>query len=267
MKIPTVILLLFAVASGAHAGETAWQQVDENARLRLVFSDTREPDGSTWAAIEIDMPSNTKTYWRVPGETGIPLQLDVGGSDGIDGFDIVWPFPVRETDKGYLDHVYYGHVVLPVRLQATSDTPFLEIEMTLGVCSDVCVPVVAGFSHQLSFRRADAGHALRIRQALAEAPLPYPGELEPFGEAHFDPQTRRLAVALAAPDFPHETTIADIRGELTLLGPGEPSGDGAHLLFPVFANGGAPELAGKSVTLTFMTPDGPYELTRQIGTP
>ncbi|WP_404405918.1 protein-disulfide reductase DsbD domain-containing protein [Pelagibacterium halotolerans] len=253
------------MTNASYAGETEWQSVGENSRLRLVFSDVREGDGSTWAAVEIDMPPRTKTYWRVPGETGIPLTLDISGSQGINALDVVWPFPVRETDGGYLDYVYYGHVVLPIKLQTTGDAPVLEAEATLGICSHICVPVVVSFTHQLAFDAADTGHSLRIRQALAETPLPWDGNTDPFGDACFDSETSQLAVELLDSGFPYETTIADIAGETTPLGPGQLSADGSQLLFPVFANGQHPDLVGKSATLTFMTQDGPYEVTREVG--
>lgn len=263
MKPLLCFLIAQLAASSVFAGETAWQDVDEGARMRLVFSDTRNADDTTWAAIEIDLPADTKTYWRVPGESGIPLTLDLTGSEGIGGAEVIWPYPLRETDKGYLDHVHYGRLVLPVNLTLETENPILHAQATLGVCSDICVPVLASFTYALSFASADAGQSLRIRQALAETPLPWPHD-DPIGEARFDAQSGRVAVALTDPGFPHDTAIADIAGEMTFLGPAEASADGTALSFPVFANGRTPDLAGKTLRLTFMTADGPYEITRPI---
>ena len=50
--------------------------VAPDVRVRLIASEQLRADHTTLAAIEIDMPASTKTYWRVPGETGIPTELE-----------------------------------------------------------------------------------------------------------------------------------------------------------------------------------------------
>ena len=54
-------------------------------RLRKLLN----PDGTTLAGIQIDMPQNYKTYWKTPGQTGIPTQIDLAGSKGVDGYEIL----------------------------------------------------------------------------------------------------------------------------------------------------------------------------------
>ena len=68
--------ILALAAAPACAGATAWQELAPGVKLRLVASDTLSADGTTLAALELDMPAGTKTYWRVPGESGIPTELD-----------------------------------------------------------------------------------------------------------------------------------------------------------------------------------------------
>ena len=43
------------------------------------------------AGLQLDMPANTKTYWRVPGETGIPSEFDFSASVGLTSGTIDWP--------------------------------------------------------------------------------------------------------------------------------------------------------------------------------
>src|SRR4051812_36460623 len=113
-------LVLFATP--ALAGATAWQDVAPHVRLRLVTNDVRAADGSTLAGLELDMPAKFKTYWRLPGETGIPTELDVSGSAGVATPVIEWPYPIPEITDGFLDYVYHGPTVLPVSLKLTGDT-------------------------------------------------------------------------------------------------------------------------------------------------
>ena len=79
MRIPA-LLLIPMLLTPAVAAETPWQEVAPGARVRLISSDVLKPGNTTMVALEIDMPVGTNTYWRVPGETGIPTMFDFAGS-------------------------------------------------------------------------------------------------------------------------------------------------------------------------------------------
>src|SRR5258708_7549343 len=83
MRMLKLFGLLALSATPAFAGATPWQDVAPGARLRLISSDTRAADGTTTIGLELDMPDADKTYWRLPGETGIPTEIDVTGSSGV----------------------------------------------------------------------------------------------------------------------------------------------------------------------------------------
>ena len=144
MRIPA-LLLFAAIAVPASAAETPWQEVAPGVKLRLISGDVLKSDGTTLIGLEVDMPESMKTYWRVPGETGIPTELDLGGSTGVTGYQILWPYPRTETTGGYLDHVYRGPTVLPVQLRLDGGNANLMAAVLMGVCSDICVPVTATF--------------------------------------------------------------------------------------------------------------------------
>ena len=69
MRTPLLaaIALLLPVST-AFAGETPWQEVVPGVQLRLVSTGVVKPDGKTLFGLEIEMPDNTKTYWRVPAK-------------------------------------------------------------------------------------------------------------------------------------------------------------------------------------------------------
>jgi DsbC/DsbD-like thiol-disulfide interchange protein len=96
------LLLPILAAGPALAAATPWQQVAPGARLRLISSDERAPDGTTLVGLELDMPEAYKTYWRRPGEVGIPTELDLTGSAGVGALAIAWPFPRAETGAGLI---------------------------------------------------------------------------------------------------------------------------------------------------------------------
>ncbi len=166
-------LLAFALLSlPATAAETPWQEVAPEVRLRLIASESRDAEGRTMLGLEVDMPADHKTYWAVPGETGIPTTLDLEGSVGVEGFEMQWPYPVTEVVSGYLDRVYHGPTVLPFSLVATDDSAIVQVAVVMGICSDICVPAMANFTLPLDFAKPDAGQGLRLMQAAALAPIP-----------------------------------------------------------------------------------------------
>jgi DsbC/DsbD-like thiol-disulfide interchange protein len=108
-------------------------------------------DGSHIAALKFVLADGWKTYWRAPGEAGIPPQFDWRGSTNLARAEIEWPTPKQTVTNG-MRTIGYEHVlVLPVRLTpARVGQPItLSAEMEIGVCSDICVPMSLSVSQRL----------------------------------------------------------------------------------------------------------------------
>lgn len=263
MKTLLPILAFITLVSPVAAGETPWREVAPDVQMRLISTDILSAEGVTWVGIEILMPEATKTYWRVPGESGIPPAFDFSASRGIAGYTVAWPFPRRDTSGGYLDHAYYGHLVLPLELEVDAETARIEAEITLGICSDVCIPVSVEFSHDLAFAAPDRAQALRIDQALAEVPLLLEEDAA-LGEAVFETAEKILTVAVNDPTFPVEEIIADIAGKMLLFGAPERQQHGQTLVFPLYGKADPSALENARVHFTFPSADGPYEIVRDL---
>lgn len=264
MRKLAALAVICLAAAPALAAETEWQTIAPDVRVRLIASEQLRADRTTLAAIEIDMPASTKTYWRVPGETGIPTELDLAGSVGVSDDDIVWPYPVLDTRGGYTDFVYYGPTVLPIELKVDGEQAVLEASVLMGVCSEICVPAQAAFRLPLDFASPDRGQALRINQALALAPLAWQGSEAPIGDVAFDPGRNALVVPVAGADIDPLSIIAQVEGGDLLFGAPQKSPDGRLALLPLLGGGGAEGVVGRDIQLTFMTPAGPFELTRRV---
>ena len=257
-------LILAALATPAVAGQTEWQEVFPGVRLRMIADDVRQPDGTTLVGLEIDMPRTTKTYWRVPGETGIPTLFDLSASHGISGEKVLWPYPVVDQTAGYLDYVYYGPTVLPLSVEASGKSSEIAATVSLGICSDVCVPASASFSLPLSFDKADAAQQIRLQQAVALAPLPWDGPEGAVGEVRTD-DSGNLVVSVGG-DIDPASLIADVDVPGVMLGAPQKSREGVVTL-PLLGGGTNSGLEGRPVHFTFLTPAGAYETTRVIGPP
>ncbi|MEO7223531.1 MAG: protein-disulfide reductase DsbD domain-containing protein, partial [Devosia sp.] len=134
-----VIIAVTLLTPPAFAAATLWQEIAPGVKARLISSDTMV-DGMSLAGLEIDMPEKTNIYWRIPGETGIPTEFDFATSSGLANPTVHWPHPEIDRSRGYMDYAYYGPVVLPFEFEAEEGGAILDVAVTLGVCSDICVP-------------------------------------------------------------------------------------------------------------------------------
>lgn len=262
MKRSFVILLGFC-ATAAAAAETDWVEVAPDVTVRLVSSDVVTPENTIWMGLEIAMPETTKTYWRVPGESGIPMVIDTAGSRGVEGVEIAWPYPRRETAQGYLDHAFYGHVLFPLAVSVGEGDPVLSADITMGICSEVCVPANIRLELAATLAEPDSANDLRIRQALATVPLPHDGE-GVLGDARFDGEQDALLVALSDPGFDAASMIAEIADSHMIFGEPQMNADATALSFPLLGRVAADDLEGAEARFTFDTPDGPYEIMRKL---
>lgn len=261
-------ILLFAAClclpATAHGAATPWHEVAPGARLRLISSDSKLPDGTSRIGLELDMPGSFKTYWQVPGESGIPTEIDFAGSNGIGAATIDWPYPTSETSGGYLDYVYHGHFVLPVTLVPSAAHGQIEAGVIMGVCSDVCIPVRASFSLPLDFASPDAVQSLRLQQAEATVPIRWNGPAPAFSTVRFDVAQSRLVLGDVGADVDPSSVLASTADPTVVFDAPQKSPDGHALLLPLRGKPQHSDWMAQPIRLTFMTGEGPYYVVQQV---
>jgi len=260
LKLIPLLFVTFA-ATPALAAATPWQDLAPGVRARVISADTLSV-GTTVAGLEIDMPRTTKTYWRVPGETGIPTQFDFSQSAGLSAPAIDWPYPEIDRSQGYLDYVYHGPLVVPIRFAAAGPAATLDVSIMLGVCSDICVPAQAKFTLPISFGKADPAQSIRLDQAEAKTPIPWDKATDPVGAVSVTADG--LAVASPDPSIDPNSLIADVGDPAILFETPQKSPDGTLWTLKLLGGAAAKGLEGRAVQLTFMTPAGPYAVSRLI---
>ncbi len=168
-----VALSVLGGSTDVRAGTTDWQSVMGGA-VRLVSADVLE-DGSYLGGIEFILEQGWHTYWRYPGEAGIPPELDFSASENLGSIEVLYPAPER-YDDGYSTSIVYHHgVVLPLRIKpARPDQPVrLNAKMFFGICSDICVPGEADLALDLSpSEAADRSVLALIQRDLDAVPVP-----------------------------------------------------------------------------------------------
>ena len=108
-------------------------------------------DGAEVAAVEIRLAPGWHTYWRVPGDAGIPPEFDWSGSSNLAAVAYEWPRPQVFENYGMRTFGYADTLVLPVVLTPERKGEPIEasLAMFFGVCAEVCVPAEARMEARL----------------------------------------------------------------------------------------------------------------------
>src|ERR1700709_2833341 len=113
------------------------------------------------------------TYWRNPGDSGVPPRIDFAKSENIEAVTILWPGPTKFPDgPGGISLGYQKQVVLPLRIVAkNADKPVtLRADINYAVCEKLCIPVEA--SAELAFTSVASTEASALSAALDTVPKP-----------------------------------------------------------------------------------------------
>ena len=264
MRILIVPLLaLLGSVTAAHAAASAWVELAPEVRVRLIAGGGQTAEGLVHAAIEVEMPPGTKTYWRTPGETGIATHFDLSASEGFASGRLLWPYPRIDRQPGYTDFVYSGTVVMPLELTGANGHIVLRGALLMGVCSDICVPASAELELAIDPGERDAAAALRVSQALAAVPIGWVGKPAAITELGYDADSRALRVSHEAVVDPLSVIAEDVTGRLA-FGASQKSPEPGIVTIPLVGGDGDGVDHAMVVRLTFMTADGPYEVERRV---
>lgn len=130
----------------------------------------REPDGTHMAALRIKLAPGWKTFWRAPGDGGVPTRLDFSGSTNLRGSHVIWPTPEVFRQNGMRTVGYRDEVVVPLAFHAAHDGPIaLSGVLDFGVCAEVCLPVHLTLDHVLA--PLDQANVEVISAAMGSGPI------------------------------------------------------------------------------------------------
>jgi DsbC/DsbD-like thiol-disulfide interchange protein len=144
--------LLTAIAAGALAATligparaadaSAWMQ-DVHSAFRLIAGANKPGATRLRAGIEIKMQPGWHTYWRYPGDSGVPPRFDFSGSENFTAAKVLYPAPHLYTDEtgntlGYKDGVTFPLEVTP---RQPAKPVKLHVKLDYAVCAKLCVPV------------------------------------------------------------------------------------------------------------------------------
>ncbi len=123
--------------------------------------------------VAIQLQPGWHTYWRTPGDSGVPPRFDFTKSENIEAVTVLWPAPVKfEDGSGGFSLGYQKQVVLPLRIVAkNADKPVtLRADINYAVCEKICIPVEA--SAELAFTSVASTEDSALSAALDTVPKP-----------------------------------------------------------------------------------------------
>jgi DsbC/DsbD-like thiol-disulfide interchange protein len=143
MKVMNRRCALFALAAAPFAAANAQSGVTQPYKVSMLSGGQ---DADIWqAGILVELEPGWKTYWRVPGDTGIPPQFDWAGSKNTGAIEVGYPVPSRFQDAGGESIGYHGRVLFPlsVRPEKPDEMVRLRLNLFFAVCKEICIPAKA----------------------------------------------------------------------------------------------------------------------------
>jgi DsbC/DsbD-like thiol-disulfide interchange protein len=108
-------------------------------------------EGQYRGGIEVRLEPHTITYWRWPGEAGVPPTLSFAGSDNVADVQMLYPAPHTFDEAGAKAFGYAGLVIFPLRIAAKDPAKpiTLHVKFDYAACEKICIPAKA--EAQLTF--------------------------------------------------------------------------------------------------------------------
>ena len=164
-------LLVSSLAIEACAQDASPWRRDGHSAVRLLAGS--RSGAVLLGGIAFQLQPGWKTYWRTPGDSGVPPRFDFSKSENIEAVTVLWPAPMKFDDgAGGSSLGYHDQVVLPLRIVAkNTDKPvMLRAAVNYAVCDKLCVPVEADV--ELAFTSVASTEDSALFAALDTVPKP-----------------------------------------------------------------------------------------------
>jgi DsbC/DsbD-like thiol-disulfide interchange protein len=264
----TVSLALAGASLAASPGESPWVK-ETYSKVRLVSGSVAGLSGDQMiAGVQIRLDPGWKTYWRMPGDSGVPPSFDWSGSKNLKSAEVLYPAPHRFTDAsgtaiGYEDEVVFPVIVTPER---AGEPVELKLSIDYGLCKTLCIPNQADLSIELPAHRVEKGDDPLLTRFVDLVPKPAEtGKLPALGgiEAKLDSAKPELFIDANFADGATGTDVfVEAPGEafVPVPKPLGPVQNGKQRFVVSFASPAEAEaIKSKPLTLTFVSDEGARE--------
>jgi DsbC/DsbD-like thiol-disulfide interchange protein len=144
---------------------------DQKAEVRLLATPGLT-DGHYEAGVEIAMGEGSHTYWKMPGDSGVPPVFAFNGSDNVAAATVSFPAPTRISEQGIEAFGYETQVVFPVAVtpRDAAKPVTLHVDVTFAVCNKICIPGHASATLTLD-PKGSGTEGESVRSAVSAVPM------------------------------------------------------------------------------------------------
>lgn len=143
----TIALAVLVLPAPAALADASGWDGDARAGVRLVSGGTKgeREQKVLRAGVEIRLAPGWKTYWRYPGDSGVPPQFDFTKSENVKSVQMSWPAPLRIAEPDGVIIGYKNNVVFPLRIEPkdAGKPVVLRLNLDYAICEKVCIPAQA----------------------------------------------------------------------------------------------------------------------------
>ncbi|WP_165359364.1 protein-disulfide reductase DsbD domain-containing protein [Lichenibacterium minor] len=153
------------------AGRSPWSE-GAQSRARLIDAGPGPGGHGLLAGVEIRLEPRFITYWRDPGDAGVPPSFSFAGSTNLKTATVRYPAPSKFDEAGAEAFGYRDDVVFPVLVEPADPSKPVGLAVTLdyAACHDICLPAHADL--RLALGRGAAPEAAWVGDALSAVPRP-----------------------------------------------------------------------------------------------
>ena len=167
------LFLLFAVAMPSVAAESEAVRSPRAIATLVSETDAPAPGKPFRVGLRLRMAPGWHTYWRNPGDAGVPPEISLSLPVDAKVSDIAWPAPERLPEGPIMTYGYTGEVLLPVTITPGTAIGTLEARASWLICEKICVPEEGVFRLTLAVG-AGAPSAQAELFAAADRAMPRP---------------------------------------------------------------------------------------------
>ncbi len=204
-------LLIFQAALPACAADASKWDTSPRSAVRLIAAQTpaRGDASALRAGVEVKLAPGWKTYWRYPGDSGVPPRFGFTRSENVKDVVVKWPAPHRFAEDGEVTIGYKGDITFPLVVvpQNPRKPALLRLDLDYAICEKLCVPASAKAELALPLDRAGDPAGDDGGLVAAEARVPKPavaGDPAAFAVRSIRRETGgaepRIVVDVAVPD-------------------------------------------------------------------
>ena len=222
MRVGLAAVAAMLIATPGLADDASPWMPDSYSKLRIISGSNANAAPALRAGIEVVLQPGWKTYWRYPGDSGVPPRFDFSGSSNVKSVKLMWPAPQRFSDGAGNSIGYHGEVIFPLHITPKDPAKpvLLKADVHYAVCEKLCVPAEGRAEIELGAGKSGKDAAL----TAAEARVPRPAKLGAHAPLAIDAIRRddsgprpRIIVEVTAP----------AAGKIDLLAEGPTAGLGA----------------------------------------